>query len=178
MLQRDYRWFIMKRYWVECEVEVGAPIEQVFEYLTDWPRQGEWMLGTRVENAVSTNQETRTTPLAPGLGDRIRAFTGIGPIGFWDTMTITRWQPPHRVDVVHTGNIVRGIGYMKLISRSKERTTFQWAEEIELPFGLVGRIAWPLVRPIFLAGIRHSLKRFAARAEIAQVRADISLTRP
>ena len=168
----------MKRYWVECEVDVGAPIEQVFDYLTDWPRQGEWMLGTRVENEVLANQATQTSTVAPGLGDRIRAFTGIGPIGFWDTMTITRWQPPFRVDVVHTGSIVRGIGYMKLIPHSQNRTTFQWAEEIELPFGLLGRIAWPFVRPIFLAGIRHSLKRFAARAEIAAPRAGTTLTRP
>jgi len=168
----------MKRYWVECEIDVGAPIEQVFDYLTDWPRQGEWMLGTRVENDATSRQASHVAHPAPGLGDRIRAFTGIGPIGFWDTMTITRWQPPHRVDVVHTGSIVRGIGYMTLNAKSSRETNFVWAEEIELPLGVLGRIAWPFVRPIFLSGIRHSLKKFATRAEIAPARANIPAPRP
>ena len=33
---------------------------------------------------------------------------GAGPVGFWDTMIITRWEPPYRVDVLHTGAVVRG----------------------------------------------------------------------
>ena len=38
-------------------------------------------------------------------------------------------------------------------------------EEIELPLGVLGRLGWPMVRPFFLAGIRHSLRKFAKYVE-------------
>jgi hypothetical protein len=38
---------------------------------------------------------------------------------------------------------------------------FVWSEELELPLGALGRLGWPLVRPLFLAGVRRSLDRFA-----------------
>ena len=54
------------------EVIVEAPPEAVFAALTDWPTQGEWMLGTR----VWADGDGR------GVGARISAFTGVGRIGF------------------------------------------------------------------------------------------------
>jgi hypothetical protein len=38
---------------------------------------------------------------------------------------------------------------------------FVWSEQLELPLGAVGRLGWPVVRPLFLAGVRRSLDRFA-----------------
>jgi len=144
---------------VGCEVEVNAPIELVFERLTDWPSQSEWMLGTHIEML-------NTPPSTPSrIGEKFRAFTGLGPLGFWDNMTVTRWEPPHKVDVVHTGKVVRGLGFMHLTAQRPDITKFEWSEEIELPLGVLGRLGWPLVRPFFLAGIRHSLRKFAKYVE-------------
>ena len=39
-----------------------------------------------------------------------------------------------------------------------------WSEQLDLPLGALGRLGWPLVRPAFVAGVRMSLKRFAAYA--------------
>ena len=142
-----------------CEVEVKAPIDLVFERLTDWQSQGEWMLGTHIEMLRTTPSDTSR------IGEKFRAFTGIGPLGFWDYMTVTRWEPPHKVDVVHTGNVVRGLGFMHLTAQRPDITKFEWSEEIELPLGVLGRIGWPVVRPFFLAGIRHSLHKFAKYVE-------------
>lgn len=160
-----------RRYWVGCDVLVNAPIALVFDYLTDWPRQGEWMLGTKVElldrptadRSIRSKSPLNENPvaLASRVGERFRAFTGIGKIGFWDNMTVTRWQPPYQVDVAHTGRFVRGTGFMHLTEVSDTCTRFEWSEELEIPLGFLGRIGWPLVRPFFLAGVRHSLKRFA-----------------
>jgi len=36
-------------------------------------------------------------------GATISAFTGIGRVGFLDTMVITVWEPPHRAVIRHTG---------------------------------------------------------------------------
>ena len=45
-------------------VAVAAPIEQVFAALTDWPRQGEWMLSTTV-NADSPTRLELSSALSP-----------------------------------------------------------------------------------------------------------------
>jgi hypothetical protein len=76
---------------------------------------------------------------------------------------ITEWDPPRRVVVQHTGRIVRGPGIFELVPDG-ERTTFTWTERLYLPFGLLGLVGWPLVRPVMVAGVRRSLRRFAAFA--------------
>jgi hypothetical protein len=42
---------------------------------------------------------------------------------------------------------------------------FRWAEDLELPLGVLGRIGWVFVKPGFVYGVRRSLKRFAALVE-------------
>lgn len=136
-------------------VDVDAPVEQTWAGAVDWAGQGEWMLGTRVR---PTWQDGR------GVGGRIEAFTGVGPVGFLDTMDITRWEPPHRCHVVHTGRVVRGTGAFEVEPRGTG-SRFVWREDLELPLGRLGRLAWPLVRPLFSYGVRLSLKRFARWVE-------------
>ena len=46
------------------------------------------MLGTRVEVTKGDGAS---------VGSELSAFTGLGPVGFLDTMTITRWDAPYRV---------------------------------------------------------------------------------
>ena len=65
------------------------------------------MLGTRVE--VDGRGDGRH------LGARLRAFTGVGPLGFTDTMEIVEWEPPRRCVVRHTGKVVRGDGVFEVV---------------------------------------------------------------
>lgn len=134
-------------------VDIDATPDATFEALVDWARQGEWMLGTSVK---PTHADGR------GVGGRISAFTGLGPLGFTDTMEITAWDPPRRCDVVHTGRIVRGTGSFEVEPLAGDRSRFIWREEIDLPFGVLGRLGWPIGRPVAAAGVQLSLKRFAA----------------
>ena len=137
---------------VRLEVVVEAPVEQTWAAAVDWDAQGEWMLGTRVRG---------TAQGGVGLGGGIEAFTGLGRLGFLDTMQITAWEPPHRCAVLHTGRVVRGTGLFEVRPLGEERSVFVWSEQLELPLGALGRLGWPLVRPLFLAGVRRSLDRFA-----------------
>lgn len=134
-------------------VDIDATPDATFEALVDWARQGEWMLGTSVK---PTHADGR------GVGGRISAFTGLGPLGFTDTMEITAWDPPRRCDVVHTGRIVRGTGSFAVEPLADDRSRFIWREEIDLPFGVLGRLCWPIGRPVAAAGVQLSLNRFAA----------------
>ena len=135
---------------LELTVDVAATVEQTWAGVTGWERQGEWMLGTSVQAKGQ-----------PGVGEQIEAFTGVGKLGFLDTMVVTRWEPPHRCDVLHTGRVVRGTGTFEVRAKG-QASQLVWREDLELPWGRLGQIGWPVVRPFFRAGVKHSLKRFAA----------------
>lgn len=137
-------------------VDVDAPVEQTWAGAVDWAGQGEWMLGTEVRPTRQDGQ---------GVGGGIEAFTGLGRLGFLDTMDITLWEPPHRCHVLHTGRLVRGTGAFEVEPRGADRSRFVWREDLELPLGSLGRLGWALGRPLFAYGVQLSLRRFARWVE-------------
>lgn len=141
---------------VRADVMIAAPPERVWSVLMDWPRQAEWILGTSVQVVAGDGAS---------VGSRIEAWTGVGRAGFLDTMTITVWEAPYRCDVEHTGRVVRGTGSFILQALPGGRTRFIWQEDVDLPLGAVGRAGWPLARPFFESGVRHSLNKLARIAE-------------
>lgn len=141
---------------VALDVVIDAPPQVVFDAVTDWAAQGQWMVGTTVRPVGGDAQ---------GVGGRLEAWTGVGRVGFLDTMEITGWEAPHRVDVLHTGRLVRGPGAMEVLALPGGRSRFVWSEDLEVPLGAAGRLGWPLVRPAFLAGVRRSLQEFARQVE-------------
>ncbi|MCX6464961.1 MAG: SRPBCC family protein [Pseudonocardiales bacterium] len=138
-------------------VDVNVPATVLWDAVTDWPGQGEWMLGTRVE--VVGGGEGRH------LGAGLRAVTGVGPLGVVDTMEIVEWDPPKRCVVRHTGRVVRGDGVFEVLELGPERSRFLWSELLDLPLGALGRFGWPLVRPSFRWGVERSLHAMARLAE-------------
>lgn len=133
-------------------VDVAAPAEDTWRAAVDWASQGDWMLGTTV---------TPTHQNGEGVGGRLEAFSGIGPVGFLDTMEITLWQPPRACHVLHTGRVVRGTGAFEVEPRGNNASRFHWREDLDLPLGVLGRIGWVLVKPLFAYGVKLSLRRFA-----------------
>jgi hypothetical protein len=118
----------------------------------DWSRQGEWIPVTDVSGGT-------------GVGAEVVARTGVGPVGFTDTMLITEWDPPRRCVVRHTGRVVRGGGIFEVVPRG-EVTEFRWTELVELPVPgalqpaamLLGR--WTVV-PLTRLALSYALRRFA-----------------
>jgi hypothetical protein len=99
---------------ITSRVLVPAESADLWRLAMDWPRQGDWMLATRVRGGQ-------------GVGATVVARTGIGPVGFTDTMVITQWYPPHRCVVRHTGRVVRGTGVFEVIRRGP-LSEFEWTE--------------------------------------------------
>ena len=136
-------------------VDVEAPPLQVWRALVDWERQGEWMPLTDVR-VVGGDPH--------GVGGRIEARTGV-PVGggrhagMLDTLEITGWHPPNRVEVLHTGRVVRGPGVFEVRPRNAGATVV-WTEHLDLPLGAVGRLGWPLVRPGARFALHLGLSRF------------------
>jgi uncharacterized protein YndB with AHSA1/START domain len=148
---------------ISVDVCVDAPVDVVWDAVTDWAGQSDWMLGTRV---WATEQD------GVGIGGGVAAFTGVGRLGFLDTMVITGWDPPFRCDVRHTGRVVRGTGTFEVLALPHDRSRFVWSEELDLPLGRLGRMGWPVVRPAFALGVRRSLDKLArslARATTGDV---------
>jgi hypothetical protein len=136
-------------------VDVEAPPAQVWRALVDWERQGEWMLLTDVRVVGGD---------PAGVGGRLEARTGLPVgdgrhLGVLDTLHITSWEPPHRVDVLHTGRVVRGPGIFEVRPRGAG-ATLVWTEVLDLPLGRLGRLGWPLVKPFVVFGFQLSLRRF------------------
>lgn len=141
---------------LQVTVPVAAPAEQVWLALTDWESQGEWMLGTDVREVGAQRR---------AAGDRLEAFTGVGPVGFLDTMVVSEWVDGVEVTVTHTGRVVRGSGTFRVEPDGPTRSVVIWIENLSIPGGAVGQFLWRMTRPISKWAVTHSLRRFAAQIE-------------
>jgi hypothetical protein len=161
----------------EREIDIAAPAAVVWDYLVDWPRQGDWIPQTQVEKVDA----------ADGVGGRFRAWTGIGTVapgagrgisrrgvGLWVPMTITPWERTPdgggRCEVLHLGTVVKGEGEFTVVARGEQACRFVWAELLVLPLGRLGALGWPVVRPAATRVIDRALRTMRDQVE-DQVRA-------
>jgi hypothetical protein len=159
---------------LQREVDVAVPASVLWDYVTDWPRQREWVPLTTVERVEG----------APGLGERFRAWTGIGRppagpggswgmsrrgLGFWDPMTVTAWERAPdgggRCEVLHRGAVVKGEGEFLVLARGGQGSRFLWAEVVVLPLGALGAAGWRLVRPVVERVIDRGLRTMRDQVE-------------
>ena len=134
-------------------IDVAAPAELVFASVVDLPSQDRWMLGT-------TLFALGGDVAAPDVGSQIAALTGVAGVGVLDTMVVTDYDPPHRWATRHTGKAFRGAGIFTVeVTPSGSRVT--WAEEIDLPFGILGRVGWRGAKPLVRWGLAKSLRTLA-----------------
>jgi carbon monoxide dehydrogenase subunit G len=111
--------------------ETSAPPEAVWEVLTDFAAYGRWMPLTRM----------RVDPGAPRLGWGFAGFSGLGRLGFTDSMLVTGWAPPvegnGRFRVVKTGRVLSGWADISVTALDGGGTRLDWTEDVlikPLPF--------------------------------------------
>jgi carbon monoxide dehydrogenase subunit G len=136
---------------VTAQVRVPADAERVWRAVTDWSRQREWIWATRVHGGQ-------------GVGAAVTGRTGLGPVGFTDTMVITEWDPPRRCVVEHTGRLIRGAGIFEVRAAGAE-SEFRWTEQLRLPLpaglgGLVARVIRPLAEQALISSLRRFARQF------------------
>lgn len=143
---------------ISAGVTVPADQQRTWDLAVDWAMQRQWIWAT-------------TTSGGHGLGATVTGRTGIGPLGFTDTMLITEWEPPARCTVSHTGTIVRGEGSFEVRPRG-DGSEFRWTERIFLPVPLLAlvpdavrpaftRLGYALIAPVARAGLGYCMIRFA-----------------
>jgi len=142
---------------VDATIDLRTDQQTAFAAAVDLSFQERWVIATKlypIEGDLSI----------PQVGSRLAAFTGIAGVGFLDTMVVTEYDPPWRWVMQHEGAFVQGVGIFE-ITPTAEGCRFTWAEELNLPFGPIGRLGWPLVKPIAHLGLLGSLRRMARQLE-------------
>jgi uncharacterized membrane protein len=124
---------------IEVTQELDGPIDLVWRILTDWERQGEWMLEASDFVVVSPNRE--------GVGVVAEATVKIGGISTRDRIRVDVWDPPAHLGIEHLG-WVGGRGDLRMSPLADARTKLQWTEELRAPLGPLGAIGMRLFRPL------------------------------
>lgn len=150
---------------VNASVELpGIQPLAAFEAMVDLAAQQRWMIATRL-------YPLEADAPVPQVGSRVAAFTGVGGLGFLDTMTVTAYEPPHRWVVDKDGQLLRGIGTMQVTPVSGGCRA-SWTNELTLPFGILGRLAFPVIRPVAELALRACLQRMARMLRTGELPAD------
>lgn len=145
---------------------IPLPADTVFPALVALPSQSRWILATRVTAEPAGSPGRPPAPDGAGAGDplavgsRLVARTGAGRLAVTDVMQVTAHQPPRRLTVRHTGRLVRGWGEFGVLPAGTGCRAY-WAEEFELPLGVLGRVGWALLGWTVRAGLSASLARLA-----------------
>lgn len=89
------------------------------------------------------------------------ARTAIGPIGFDDPMTITAWEPPHRLRIEKTGKVLAGWAEIEVVPAGPG-SAIMWREEIR-----------PAFLPVFVSQAAAVPTKLATEAMIRALLADL-----
>ena len=143
---------------LELTQHVQAPLRVVWQVLTAWERQPEWMLDAKAVHVL--------TPQRMGVGVTIRCPTNLMGVTVQDVMRVTGWEAERRLEVTHLGRIITGSGAFVLEPEGEDATVLTWWEEVDPPLGALGEWgASTLVLPILRRIFSRSLNNLAQLAE-------------
>jgi uncharacterized protein YndB with AHSA1/START domain len=140
---------------VTATVIVDAPAERVFAAFTAWEKQSMWIPLTAVSVVEGDG----------GEGSLVVAVTRVGPVELRDEIRVVRVDAPYELRVVHCGTMLRGPGSMRCTPMDGGRTQVVMHEWFQLPGGVAGRVAWPVLWPGSKVGLTQSLKKFGRLVE-------------
>ena len=151
---------------LEVAADIAAPVERVWQVLTDWPAQARWIPFTTVRTTSSHDT---------GLGVRAVALSGFRlgriPVGLLDNFVVTGWTPPQgpdgwaELEVLHLGPYFTGEGAFRLEGRGMSSTTVRCVELFGLPLAPLTEPVGRLMLPLMRAGFGVSLRRLGRVCE-------------
>ena len=136
------------------EVCAGPP-EAIWELITDWEHQGDWMLEASDFVVVSDRRA--------GVGVEAEATIRIGGVQTRDRVRVAEWEPPRRLVIEHLG-WVAGRGVIELTPVAGERTHVWWREELQPPLGALGALGMRAFKPLMARIFRRDLQVLVALA--------------
>ena len=142
---------------VAASVDLRVDPASAFAAMADIRAQEKWIFAT-------TMYAVESSASPPQVGARIAAFTGLWSIGFLDTMTVTEYDPPRRWVMDKDGALLHGVGIME-VRPLADGCRVSWVNELDLPFGVLGRLGWPVARPIARFALTAALRRMGRLLE-------------
>ena len=149
----------MKTVTLTFSVMIRASQQTIFDYVSDWEKQSDWILFTTVKQLSNSAKRQDADLLAE---------TKLGPIKLVDTMVVTDWQPFKRIVVEHTGRVILGKGIFSVHKISDDSCEFTWEEITPVPFGLIGRVGLTIIMPVIKLLFNSSLKTLKANLEVSK----------
>ena len=145
---------------IEMAATMPGPPRVVWELITDWEHQDDWMLEASEFVVLSSHRE--------GIGVEAGATVKIAGITTRDKVRVTGWEPNRRLAIAHEG-WVSGRGEFYLTPLGEDRTHVFWREELEPPLGLLGAVGLtgfkPIMKRIFTRDLRIVAGLVRARAK-------------
>jgi len=126
-----------------------GPPEVVWDLITDWENQGDWML-------EATDFQV-TSPMREGVGVEAVATVRIGGLRTRDAIRVIAWDPPRLLGIQHMG-WVKGVAEVRLTRLENGSTRADWTEELHPPLGLLGDIGVRLFKPIMVRVFSRDLR--------------------
>lgn len=143
---------------LEVERHADAPRDVVWDVLTQWERQPEWMLDAKSVEVL--------TPEREGVGVTIRCPTNLMGVTVEDVMRVTAWRDREELEVTHLGRVITGTGAFLLSDAPDGGTRIAWWEVVDPPLGAFGEWgATTFVLPVLKRIFGRSLSRLARLAE-------------
>jgi carbon monoxide dehydrogenase subunit G len=139
---------------IGVDIAIPLPVEDVWNEVSRLDRHAEWMTDARSIEFLGAARS--------GLGTTMRVATRFGPLRTTDTIVVTAWEPPRRIEVEHRGRFT-GRGAFRLEPAGPGATRFTWEEQVRFPWYLGGPLGALAARPLFRFVWRRNLERFRAR---------------
>lgn len=144
---------------VEIQRTVATPVDRVWATLTDYAAYGRWIPLTTM----------RVDPPPTRVGWGFAGKTGLGPVGFLDSMLLTRWEPPTdgggRFAVRKTGRVLAGWADVTVEPTEAGGSVVTWREEIVPKPEALGRLIARATDPVTHRLFATALDRMLAAAE-------------
>ena len=138
---------------LEMAATLPGPPEVVWDLITDWEHQDDWMLEASDFVVLGSQRE--------GIGVEAEATIKIGGVKTRDRIRVVGWEPLRLLSIAHEG-WVAGRGELFLTPIGRDRTHMFWREELVPPLGVLGSIGMTLFKPLMARIFRRDLRILAA----------------
>lgn len=140
---------------IEQSVEIGVPVNEVFEYLDDFTNAKEWLYGLKEIRPVGDQLQ--------GVGATYEGVMKLG-VTLTSRLTCTVWEKDRLLEI----DSVKGIQNTQrwtFTELAPDRTRLDAHISFSLPGGPAGKAMGATVKPLIGVAVKHTTERLVQNLE-------------